>query len=49
MEGNGDFYTEAFNFFGVFLRDNLLGRSENCCNLNEILILWDYKHAGVFQ
>ena len=31
-----------------FLRDNSLGRLENCYNLDEILILWDFMCAGVF-
>jgi hypothetical protein len=26
----------------------LLGRPENCCNPDEILILWGFKRAGVF-
>ncbi len=33
---------------GRFLRDNSRGWPENCCNLNEILILWGFKRAGVF-
>jgi hypothetical protein len=31
-----------------FLRDNSLGQPENCCNLNEVLILWGFKCAVVF-
>jgi hypothetical protein len=30
----------SIRLFGRFLRDNSLGRLENCCNLNEILTLW---------
>ncbi len=35
--------------FWRFLLDNSLGLPENCCNLNEILILRNFKCAGVFQ
>ncbi len=34
--------------FACFLRDNSLGRPENRCNLNEILILQGFEYAGVF-
>ena len=34
--------------FWRFLRDNSLGLPENCCNLNEILTLSDFKYTGVF-
>ncbi len=33
--------------FACFLRDNSLGRPENRCNLNEILILQGFEYAGV--
>jgi hypothetical protein len=32
--------------FGRSLRDNLLGRPENRCNLDEMLILWGF---GVYE
>lgn len=38
----------SVQLFWRFLRDNSLGRPENCRNLNEILILWGLKYKGVF-
>ncbi len=38
----------SVQLFGRFLRDNSLGRPENCCNLDEILILWGFKCVRVF-
>ena len=38
----------SVRLFWRFLRDNSLGRPENCCNLNGILILWGFKCAGAF-
>ena len=38
----------SVQLFRRFLRDNSLGRPENCCNLNEIMILWDFECVGEF-
>jgi len=33
----------------LIIRDDSLRRPENCCNLNEILILWVLKRPGAFS
>jgi hypothetical protein len=35
----------GIQLFWRFLRDNSVGQPENCCNLDEILILWSFKRV----
>ena len=35
-------------FYGFHLRRGMLNQPEDCCNLDEILILWGFKCAEVF-
>ena len=39
----------SVQLFGRFGLDNLLGRPENCCNLDEILDVRGFKCACVFH
>jgi len=38
----------SVQLFWRFLRENSLGRPENCGNLNEILIFWGFESEGAF-